>query len=87
MRSFGGNKASILVSKKQLAEGISHVTIFDGDLRPQCERLYFKPSEKKLQITTHTSQNEYGIRRKVTLDLSASNSSVGTIKQAYQSPS
>ena len=80
MRSFGGNKASILVSKKQLAEGISHVTIFDGDLRPQCERLYFKPSEKKLQITAHTSQNEYGIRRKVTLDLSASNSSVSDDK-------
>ena len=80
MRSFGGNNASILVSKKQLAEGISHVTIFDGDLRPQCERLYFKPSEKKLLITAHTSQNEYGIRRKVILDLSASKSSVSDDK-------
>jgi len=80
MRSLGGNKASILVSKKQLAEGISHVTIFDGDLRPQCERLYFKPSEKKLLITAHTSQNEYGIRRKVILDLSATKSSVSDDK-------
>ena len=80
MRSFGGNKASILVSKKQLNEGISHITIFDGDLRPQCERLYFKPSEKKLLITAHTSQNEYGIRRKVILDLSASKSDVGDDK-------
>ena len=80
MRSFGGNKASILVSKKQLAEGISHITIFDGDLRPQCERLYFKPSEKKLLITARTNQNEYGIRRKVILDLSASKSSVSDDK-------
>ena len=80
MRSLGGNKASILVSKKQLNEGISHITIFDGDLRPQCERLYFKPSEKKLLITAHTSQNEYGIRRKVILDLSASKSDVGDDK-------
>jgi hypothetical protein len=80
MRALGMNKASILVSKKQLAEGISHITIFDGDLRPQCERLYFKPSEKKLLITAHTSQNEYGIRRKVILDLSASESSASDDK-------
>ena len=71
MKSPGREKTSILVSKKQLGEGISHITIFDSNLRPQCERLYFKPSEKKLSITAHTSQNEYGIRRKVTLDLSA----------------
>ena len=69
-----------MVSKKQLNEGISHFTIFDGDLRPQCERLYFKPSEKKLLITARISQNDYGIRRKVTIDLSASKSDVGDDK-------
>ena len=75
MRSLGPKKTTILVSKKDLSEGISHITIFDSQLRPLCERLYFKPSEKKLLITAHANQPEYGVRRKVTLDLSADNSS------------
>lgn len=64
-------KTNILIRKKELAEGISHITIFDSSLRPQCERLYFKPSEKKLLIEARTNQDEYGIRRKVVLDISS----------------
>ena len=74
MRSLGPKKTTIVVPKKDLSEGISHITIFDSQLRPLCERLYFKPSEKKLLITAHANQPEYGVRRKVTLDLSADNS-------------
>jgi hypothetical protein len=69
---IGNGRANIVIPKKELAEGISHITIFDGSLRPQCERLYFKPSEKKFLIEAHPNQDEYGIRRKVVLDISSS---------------
>lgn len=71
-RQFLNNgKNTILVSKKQMTEGISHITLFDSELRPQCERLVFKPVERKLKIEARTSQLEYGLRRKVTLDVSS----------------
>lgn len=71
--SLGAEKATILIPREQIGEGISHITIFDNDLRPQCERLYFKQVKKKLLISTQTTQNEYGIRRKVTVDISVNN--------------
>ncbi|HZB15299.1 MAG TPA: hypothetical protein VE467_19830 [Chryseolinea sp.] len=77
VRALRSKKTTILIPKKDLSEGISHITIFDGDLHPICERLYFKRSEKKLALTTHTNQSEYGIRRKVTVDLSAEQSGEG----------
>ncbi len=74
-REIGKGKTAILIPKRELKDGISHITIFDGNLNPVCERLYFKASEKKLSIKVKSSQSEYGIRRKVVLDISAQNDS------------
>ncbi len=71
MRYAQSGKATIVVNKKELGEGISHITILDSNLHPQCERLYFKPSAKKLIIEANVNQREYGIRRKVVLNISA----------------
>jgi len=60
---------TIVVPKKELQEGISHLTIFDAELHPVCERLYFMPLEKKLTIDIQPSQREFGIRRKVAMDI------------------
>jgi hypothetical protein len=62
------NKATFLISKIELPEGISHFTIFDNDLKPVCERLYFKPVSKKLDIKVQHDRS-VGIRRKVNLQL------------------
>ncbi|HKZ39278.1 MAG TPA: hypothetical protein VJ184_16560, partial [Chryseolinea sp.] len=59
------------IAKKDLQEGISHITLLDSDLNPQCERLYFKRSEKELLLEAKVNQQEYGIRRKVVLDITA----------------
>lgn len=69
-------KTSILIPKKELHEGISHITIFDSNLQPVCERLYFKPVEKKFLIDVQTNQTEYGVRRKVVVNLSSRNDSI-----------
>lgn len=69
LQFFEKGKSVVMIPKKTLNEGISHITVFDSELRPQAERLYFKPSEKKLQLNIHTNQQEYGIRRKVILDI------------------
>ena len=62
-------RATVLIPKRNLQEGISHVTVFDSDMRPVCERLYFKQITKRLSVEVTPNQREFGIRRKVSLDL------------------
>ena len=64
---------TITIPKKDLQDGISHITLFDADLRPVCERLYFTPIKNKLVVDVQASQREFGIRRKVSLDISTQN--------------
>jgi len=63
------NTTTFLVDRKELADGISHITIFDGSMRPVCERLYFKQPERNLSIKIHPNQTQYGQRRSVKIDL------------------
>lgn len=57
-----------MVDKKALGEGISHLTIFDADRKPVCERLYFKRPTTPLTIGLKPDQKQYASRTKVTLD-------------------
>lgn len=73
IRHIEHGKTTIFIPKDNLGEGISHITLFDEYLRPQCERLYFKPVKKKLVLNVRGSQGDYGMRRKVILDISSAN--------------
>jgi hypothetical protein len=39
------------LDKKTLREGISHLTLFDAQFQPQCQRLFFKPVTNLLSIS------------------------------------
>jgi hypothetical protein len=67
-------KTTVLVPKKNLQEGISHITLFDADLHPVCERLCFIPLKNKLEVDLKSSQREFGIRRKVSIDINVQSS-------------
>jgi hypothetical protein len=60
---------TVMIAKRNLQEGISHITVFDSEMRPVCERLYFKQITKRLSVEVTSSQREFGIRRKVSLDI------------------
>jgi len=68
-RKLQKNTTTFLIDRKDLADGISHFTIFDGSMSPVCERLYFKQPEKNLSIKIQPSQTQYGLRRPVKIDL------------------
>jgi hypothetical protein len=61
-----------IVPDDRIREGITHFTLFDGELNPLCERLYFKSPENLLAISVKSSQPEYGHRNKVRVSLSGS---------------
>ena len=65
--------ANILIEKNKLDEGISYITLFDGQYRPLCERLIFKRPAGKLLIRAQSDKQTYGTRKKVILNLSANN--------------
>ncbi len=63
--------AHFTVSKNTLGEGISHITIFNSAKQPVCERLYFKRPAQQLFIDAKTDQQQYDLRKKVNVSVSA----------------
>lgn len=63
--------ANFTIDKSALDDGISHITIFNGDKQPVCERLYFKRPAKSLAIDASADQQNYGTRKKVNVSVSA----------------
>lgn len=63
--SMENGKAVFSISKSMLGDGISHITIFNNQRQPVCERLYFKRPSQLLNISLNTNQQEYAKRKKV----------------------
>jgi hypothetical protein len=64
--------ANFVINLNDLKEGISHLTIFDMNMMPVCERLYFKQPENNMSITIKANQSQYEPRRTVKVNLIAS---------------
>ncbi|MES2371249.1 MAG: hypothetical protein V4557_01635 [Bacteroidota bacterium] len=72
-RELFNNRTEIEIDKKQLGDGITHFTVFNASNQPVCERLYFKKPEA-LSIAAKTDVQNYSTRKKVSIDVSTSNS-------------
>ncbi len=64
-------RTSFLISKSQLAEGISHLTVFNKDRVPVAERLFFRRPLKNLVLEARTDVKDYTLRKKVNLEISS----------------
>ncbi len=64
-------KVVFIFDKALLGDGISHITIFNDQKQPVCERLYFKKPSKELEIKLNSDQPEYATRKKVTINIQA----------------
>jgi hypothetical protein len=69
--SINNGSAKFILDKSVLGDGISHITIFTGEHRPVCERLYFKRPANMLTIDAAADQGQYGVRKKVDVSVSA----------------
>ncbi|WP_295668675.1 hypothetical protein [uncultured Mucilaginibacter sp.] len=63
--------ANFTIDKSKLGDGISQITIFNGERSPVCERLYFKSPQKHLMLSAATSGGGYGLRKKVEVAITA----------------
>ncbi len=63
--------AQMALDKSSMGEGIFHITVFDSNRRPVCERLYFGKPPPRMDITAGAQKTAYGQRKKVTVSLHA----------------
>ncbi len=67
--SLHNGYAQMPLDRSRLGDGVSHITIFDSQRRPVCERLYFSNIPDQLQIEAGVSQKVYGQRKKIAVSL------------------
>ncbi|MGZ3778921.1 MAG: hypothetical protein ACXVAZ_14770, partial [Mucilaginibacter sp.] len=72
--SLNNGSAKFTIDKSALGEGITHLTIFTGEHKPVCERLYFKRPASSLAIDATADNQQYGVRKKVNISLDAKSS-------------
>jgi hypothetical protein len=64
-------KAQFVFNKDQLGKGPIHFTLFDTNLNPICERLYFIRSNNKIDLNIISDKNSYYTRQKISLTIDA----------------
>lgn len=64
--------ANFIIDKDKLGEGISHITIFNSNHQPVCERLYFKKPVANVILQLGADKQEYNLREKIKIDIAAS---------------
>jgi len=62
-------KTEFTIDKDLLGDGISDMIIFNSQLKPVCERLYFKRPGQRMQIELKTDKAEYAKRNQVSLQV------------------
>jgi hypothetical protein len=66
-----GGKASFLVDKTKLGDGISQLTLFNQARQPLCERLIFKYPAHRLHIDIRPDKPVYTTRNKINIEVTA----------------
>ena len=65
-------KASLLLDREKLEEGITHFTLFDHSGQPLAERLFFQFPKEKLEINAASNATNFNRREKVSLNINTS---------------
>jgi hypothetical protein len=71
VRQIQQGKTSFKVSRADLPAGISHFTVFDHNVKPVAERLYFKRPEQRMTVEGKTEIVGYNNRSRVRLRVSS----------------
>ncbi len=72
---LSGGRATFEIDKSGLRDGIAHITLFDYDGRPVCERLFFKSPENLLNIDAAVDRKVVHTREMIKATLSTTDGS------------
>jgi hypothetical protein len=68
-RTIQQGKATFKINRKDLPPGITHITLFDRDLQPVAERLYFIRTEQPMMVDAKTEIASYNTRSRLKMKL------------------
>lgn len=68
------NQCLFLLDRNQLGDGIIHLTVFNDQLFPVCERLYFNGISKELLVNVEVDKPDYKSREKVIISIMTTDS-------------
>src|SRR5436190_9177837 len=71
--------AELSIDKNKLGTGISHLTIFNSENKPVCERLVFIKPDSKLIIEPTAPQLQFDNRKKINLTINSSDENGKTL--------
>ena len=77
-RQLAGGEVVFTFPKNGLGESISHLTIFNGEGKPVCERLWCNRPQPELLIQAKLDKDTYATRAPVSLDFTTKNSASGS---------
>jgi TonB-dependent SusC/RagA subfamily outer membrane receptor len=69
---FEKNQIELNIGKKIFPTGVVHFTLFDGQGKPQCERIAFVNNNDGLLVDASLEKNQYHTREKIEFDLEVS---------------
>ncbi len=81
------NKAIFQIETNKLADGISHITVFDENLRPVCQRLFFKQPAQQLITEIQANNKEHETRASIKLSLSVNSPSANLSVSVFKTDS
>jgi TonB-dependent SusC/RagA subfamily outer membrane receptor len=70
------------IAKKDLPEGITHLTLFDEENRPVSERLVFIDHSNRLKVEVTSDKNDYKNREKTELSIAVTDTSGAPVEAA-----
>ncbi len=74
------NNAGLMFDTDSLGEGMAQITIFNQNLQPVCERLWFKRPKNKMLIQATANKENYNHRDKINIDLLTTDQSGDPVK-------
>jgi hypothetical protein len=73
---------TINIAKKDFPAGIAYITLYDENMRPNCERLVYIDKETGLNIELTTDKNIYQPREKATINITVTDAQHKPLKTA-----
>ena len=68
-KSLVNGSADFVVDEFKLGDGVSHITVFNENMQPVCERLYFRRPSNKLLIEATNGAQQIPSRAKATIQI------------------
>lgn len=80
--NLNDDKATFSIPKRDFPAGIAYITLYDENMRPNCERLVYIDKETGLNVEVQADKNNYQPREKATINITVTDAQHKPVKTA-----